>query len=85
MKKGAHEKAKRKRQRHFSDYIVVISVLAIVLYAAAAVALQFCGFMEISSTLTTCWFSFWTAEIVALAAIKGSKVKHGEQKDDSIQ
>ena len=35
--------------------------------------------MEVSPTLTTCWFGFWTVEIVALAAIKGGKVKHGNK------
>ena len=71
---------KKKREKHFSDYIVAAAVTAVGSYTAAAVILQFCGFEEISSTLTTCWFSFWTVEIVALAAIKGGKVKHGEKK-----
>ncbi|MCM1061611.1 MAG: hypothetical protein NC452_15185, partial [Eubacterium sp.] len=71
---------KNKRKRHFSDYIVAASIAAVGLYTASAVTLQFCGFMEVSPTLTTCWFGFWTAEIVALAAIKGGKVKHGNKK-----
>ena len=71
---------KKKREKHFSDYIVAAAITAIGLSPVAAAVLQFCGFMEISPTLTTCWFSFWTVEIVALAAIKGGKVKHGEKK-----
>lgn len=71
---------KSRRKKHFSDYIVAAAISAIALYTVAAVILQFCGFMEISSTLTTCWFSFWTAEIAALAAIKSGKVKHGDKK-----
>ncbi|MBD5103795.1 MAG: hypothetical protein HDT47_02905 [Ruminococcaceae bacterium] len=71
---------KRKRKKHFSNYIVAAAITAVALYTAAAVTLQFCGLAEISSTLTTCWFSFWTVEIVALAAIKGGKVKHGDNK-----
>lgn len=76
------QKKKSRRKKHFSDYIVAAAIFAIGIYTTAAVVLQFCGFMEISSTLTTCWFSFWTAEIVALAAIKGGKVKHGSKKTD---
>lgn len=76
----AFQKQKSKRKKHFSDYIVAAAIAAIGLYTAAAVTLQFCGLMEISPTLTTCWFSFWTVEIVALAAIKGGKVKHGDKK-----
>ena len=76
------QKKNGRRKKHFSDYIVAAAIVAIGIYTAAAVVLQFCGFMEISSTLTTCWFSFWTVEIVALAAIKGGKVKHGNKKSD---
>lgn len=71
---------KKKREKHFSDYIVAAAIAAIGLYTAAAVVLQFCGFMEVSPTLTTCWFSFWTVELVSLAAIKSGKVKHGDKK-----
>lgn len=74
------KKRKARRKKHFSDYIVAAAITAIALYTVSAVVLQFCGFMEIFPTLTTCWFSFWTVEIVALAAIKGGKVKHGDKK-----
>lgn len=74
------KKRKSQRKKHFSDYIVAAAITAVALYTAASVVLQFCGFTEISSTLTTCWFSFWTVEIVALAAIKSGKVKHGNKK-----
>ena len=39
--------------------------------------------MEISSTLTTCWYSFWGVEIAALSAIKVTKVRNdgGEISD----
>lgn len=74
-------KKKSRRKKHFSDYIVAAAITAVGIYTAAAVVLQFCGFMEISPSLTTCWFGFWTAEIAALAAIKGGKVKHGDEKN----
>ena len=79
----AFRKQKFKRKKHFSDYIVAAAIAAIGLYTASAVVLQFCGLMEISPTLTTCWFSFWTVEIVALAAIKGGKVKHRDKKTNN--
>ncbi len=81
----AFQKQKSKHKRHFSDYIVAAAIAAIGLYTAAAVVLQFCGLMEISPTLTTCWFSFWTVEIVALAAIKGGKVKHQIKKNEESE
>lgn len=73
----------KKRKKHFSDCIVAAAITAVALYTAAAVTLQFCGFAEISSTLTTCWFSFWTVELVSLAAIKSGKVKHGDKKTNN--
>ena len=60
--------------------MLVIVIIAVSIFAAGAFLLQYFANMEISPTLTTCWFAFWGTEIVSLAAIKTSKVKHG--KDD---
>lgn len=65
-----------KKTRKVSNIMLVIIVIAIVGYFAANLWLQYRFGIEISSTLTTCWFSFWGVEIVSLAAIKHSKVKH---------
>lgn len=83
-----HKAVKSKKKRSFADYIVFISIFMVATFTIAAFALQFCGMMEISATLTTCWFAFWTVEIVALAAIRTSKVKnhyndYGEKKEDN--
>lgn len=74
-------RGKRKKERNFADVIVYISIIAVVVFTVAAFVLQFKGLMEISPTVTTCWFAFWTVEIVALAAIKTSKVKHDYEKE----
>ena len=75
---------KREKKRSFADYIVFVSIFMVASFTIAAFLLQFRGMMEISSTLTTCWFAFWTVEIVALAAIRTSKVKnkYDEQKKE---
>lgn len=70
-----------KRKKHFSDYIVYISIIAVTVFTAAAFVLQFSGLMEISSTLTENWFKFWTAEIISLAFIKNCKTKHLKKKE----
>ena len=54
--------------------MLVIIVIAIVGYFVANYILQSTSGVEISPTLTTCWFSFWGVEIVALAGIRVSKV-----------
>lgn len=77
----------KKKKKHFANYIVALSIVAVVGYTAAAFVLQFWGNMEISATLTGCWYGFWTTEIVALAAIKNGKVKNnyktGENQNES--
>ena len=72
----------RKKKRHFANYIVFLSIIAVTVFTAAAFILQFKGYVEISSTLTTCWFAFWTAEIIALASIRNQKTKH-EKKEET--
>lgn len=78
------KKKKEKKKRSFADYIVFVSIFMVASFTIAAFVLQFRGMMEVSSTLTTCWFAFWTVEIVALAAIRTSKVKnkYDEQKKE---
>lgn len=72
-----------KPKRSFADYIVFISIFMVAAFTIAAFILQFRGLMEVSATLTTCWFAFWTVEIAALAAIRTSKVKnHYDEKKE---
>lgn len=63
-----------------STVMLVIICIMVILYAVADFCLQFYAGVEVSPTLTTAWFAFWGAEVVSLAAIKTSKVKH--QKDN---
>lgn len=80
-KRTKHKAVKSKKKRSFADYIVFVSIFMVATFTIAAFALQFCGMMEISATLTTCWFGFWTVEIVALASIKNVKVKNEYNKN----
>ena len=64
-----------------SNIMLVLIVSMIILYTAADFALQYFAQVEVSPTLTTSWYAFWTVEIVALAAIKTSKVKHEYKKE----
>ncbi len=65
------------KKKKVSNIMLVLICAMIILYTAADFALQYFAGVEVSPTLTTAWFTFWTVEIVALAAIKTSKVKHG--------
>ena len=71
----------KKQKRKVSNIMLVLICAMIILYTAADFVLQYFAGVEVSPTLTTAWFAFWTVEIVALAAIKTSKVKHGQDKE----
>lgn len=64
-----------------SNIMLVLICVMIILYTAADFALQYFTGIEVSPTLTTAWFAFWGTEIIALAAIKTSKVKHNKDSD----
>ena len=64
------ERAKKKT----SNIMLTIIVIAILGYVIAAFWLQHQTGLEISPTITTCYFTFWGTEIVALTGIKVSKV-----------
>ena len=64
--------------------MLVLIVFAIIAYTVADFVLQYFTSIEVSPTLTTCWFAFWGTEIIALAAIKTSKVKHMNNIDGNI-
>lgn len=72
-----------KPKKEVSKVMLVFIVIAIVLYTIADFVLQYFTSVEVSPTLTTCWFAFWGTEIVALAVIKTSKVKHQTDTKDT--
>ena len=72
----------RRSKKRKSDYVLAASILAIVLYTVAGIIVQIITGSEISPTLTSAWYSYWTVEIVALAGIKITNVIRGEDNID---
>ena len=70
-----------KKKKKVSNIMLVIICTMIILYSIADFVLQYFVQVEVSPTLTTAWFAFWGTELVALTAIKTTKVKHGENKN----
>lgn len=93
-KKGERQKEKAELEAQYAEYyphrrgakvsnlMLAIIVLAITVYTIASFVLQFCTAVEISSTLTTCFFAFWSAEIIALAGIRVSKSRKNKDEED---
>ena len=71
-----------KQKKKVSNVMLVLICIMIILYTTANFALQYFASVEVSPTLTTAWFAFWGTELVALAAIKTTKVKHGDGKTE---
>lgn len=74
-------KAERNKVRRFrfpkiktSNKILIVAIMAVLLFSIACLYIQYKTGMEVSSTLITLWYSFWTVEIVSLAGIKVTKV-----------
>ena len=63
-----------KKQKKTSTIMLIVIVIAIVGYFIADYTLQSKMGVEISPTLTTCWFTFWGVEIAALTGIKVTKI-----------
>ena len=59
-----------------STVILILACLMAALYAIADILLQIYINVEISPTLTGCWYTFWGVELINLANIKNTKTKH---------
>ena len=97
-KKGERQKAKSElkakyakyypsKRRKVSNIMLAVVVTAIVLYTIASFILQFYTSVEISSTLTTCFYAFWSSELIALTTLKTSKIIKGvdsKEENDTV-
>ena len=72
---------RRRRRLKTATKVLIVSVLNITWFTVAAIWLQFKTSVELSSTLITCWYAFWTCEIFAIAGIRISKVLKGEDNE----
>ena len=73
----------KKPKKKTSNIMLVLICIMIIAYTIANFILQYFTSVEVSPTLTTAWFAFWGTEIIALTAIKTSKVKHGHDSDST--
>lgn len=75
-RKAKRLKKKEERRKRFSTrkWLLPVIIVSIVVYAGLDVFLQIKTQMEISPTLTTCWFTFWAVELINLASITKKKV-----------
>lgn len=60
-----------------STVILILACVMAVAYAMADILLQIYINVEISPTLTGCWYTFWGVELINLANIKNKKIQNG--------
>lgn len=87
QKRGERQKAKyelesqyaryypHKNGKRVSNIMLIIVVASIVIYTVASFWLAYTTGVSIDSTLTTCFYAFWTVEILSLAGIRISKTR----------
>ena len=66
----------KKKKKGFSSLVVILCVLHIDLFILALLYLHYIG-MSFSDTAVTCFFTFWSVEMLALAGIKVGKARYG--------
>ena len=72
-----------RKKRKVSNIMLVAIIVAIVGYVIASFWLQYVTGIAIDPTITTCWFGFWTVEIIALTTIKNNKTKYDSSCDNN--
>ena len=83
--RAKYSNQEEKKQIKTSNIILGCSIIAIVLYTVVSMIIQYNTGVEVSSTLSTLWYGFWTVEITALAGIKVTKVikdKHSDEENE---
>lgn len=91
--KGERQKAQWEVESEYEEYyphregakvsnvMLFVIIVAIALYTVASFYVVFASGVNIDATLTTCFYAFWTCEILALAGIRISKIKKNKDKD----
>lgn len=77
------KKNKIKKPLHLSKWIIPFVIVSLFSFTGLAVYVQLATQIELSPTLTTCFFAFCTGELWMLASIKKSKIKHQFVDDPS--
>lgn len=73
-RKRLEKKELRKKKLSTRKWVLPAIIISVIVYAGLDVFLQIKTQMEISPTLTTCWFTFWAVELWNLASITKKKV-----------
>lgn len=68
------------KKRKVSNIMLVVVVISITLYTIANLWITYASGVSVDSTLTTCFYAFWSSELIALTTLKTSKIIKGTDK-----
>ena len=79
--KNKNKKIKRVKHSKTSKRIVFFVIASIFTFTGLAMYVQIKSGIELSPTLTTCFYAFCTGELWMLSNIKRSKLKTGQKNE----
>ena len=85
LKDAYAEYVPERKKRKVSNIMLAVVVVAVIVYTIACFWLTYRTGMIIDSTLTTCVYSLFGGELLALAAIKSTKVIKGTDNNNDQQ
>ena len=72
------------KKKGFSNLIVILCVIHIDLFIAALFYLYYMGY-AFSDTAVTCFFTFWSVEMLSLAGIKIFKTRYNQDYESILE
>lgn len=72
-------------KRKTSNKVLTAAIAAIILFWFSEIGLLLWGQSGFPDRFITCWFTFWSVELAALAGIKITKVRHSPYTNDEIE
>ena len=79
--KNKKQKIKRVKHSKTSKRIVFFVIISIFTFTGLAMYVQIKSGIELSPTLTTCFYAFCTGELWMLASIKKAKLTNGQKSN----
>lgn len=78
---GTRKKRYKKKKGQFSKWLVIFVIAQVLIYTYTNMYFSYKVGIEISPTLTTCFFAFFGFEAGLLSHIKITKVKKGDNDE----
>ena len=72
-----------KKNWKFSTLVVILCIIHIDLFIASLFYLYYMGY-SFSDTAITCFFSFWSVEVISLAGIKVFKTRYNQDYETNL-